>query len=174
MTKISIEKNKSIAHSQDHDLSHSMTHYLLTIHKLKEGKGYARVTDIASEMGLTKGSVSISVGNLRKRGLLKDSENSRFIELTEKGHDEVHHILGSHTLLYYLFKDFLGTGEASAKKDSCLMEHLMSKETMEKLFEFMKTLSEEKNIEMGIDLSRYNTYQMFLDDQKGDSFLLQD
>ena len=39
---------------KEKDLSHSMTHYLLTIHKLKEQRGFARVTDIARELGLTK------------------------------------------------------------------------------------------------------------------------
>ncbi len=48
---------KVITHTSDNELTHSMAHYLLTIHKLKEEKGYARVTDIAKELGLTKGSV---------------------------------------------------------------------------------------------------------------------
>ena len=41
--------------NKETDLSHSMTHYLLTIHKLKEQRGFARVTDIARELNLTKG-----------------------------------------------------------------------------------------------------------------------
>ena len=160
-----------MAHRQDHDLSHSMTHYLLTIHKLGEEEGCVRVTDIAKEMGITKGSVSVSVNNLRRRGLLEDRGNSRLIGLTQRGHHEVHHILSSRTLLYYFFKDFLGTKEEFARRDSCLMEHLMSEENREKLFEFMRILAQEKNIEMRIDLSRYGTYRVFLDGQKGDSFL---
>jgi Mn-dependent DtxR family transcriptional regulator len=55
-----------IQHTHDNDLTHSMVHYLLAIHKLKEAKGYARVTDIAHEMGLTKGSVSTALTNLKK------------------------------------------------------------------------------------------------------------
>ncbi len=34
----------------DNELSHSMVHYLLTIHKLKENRGFARVTDIAKDL----------------------------------------------------------------------------------------------------------------------------
>ena len=58
---------KTITHTSDNELTHSMAHYLLTIHKLKEEKGYARVTDIAKELGLTKGSVSTALNNLKKR-----------------------------------------------------------------------------------------------------------
>ena len=43
-------KNKSVQHTSDNELTHSMAHYLLTIHKLKEEKGYARVTDIAKSL----------------------------------------------------------------------------------------------------------------------------
>ena len=126
-------------------LSHSMVHYLLTIHKLKESKGYARVTDIAKDLNLTKGSVSTAVNNLKKRDLVKEEEDSKFLVLTDKGHEEVHKILSSRTLLFYFLRDFLGVSEAVAKKDSCLMEHLMSKETREKFFAFMKRFGNSEN-----------------------------
>ena len=52
------------------ELSHSMTHYLLVIHDLKEKSGYARVTDISKRLNITKGSVSIATNNLKKKGLV--------------------------------------------------------------------------------------------------------
>ena len=62
-----MSKNEKQTHSPESDLSHSMTHYLLTIHKLKEDRGFARVTDIARELNLTKGSVSTAINNLKKK-----------------------------------------------------------------------------------------------------------
>ena len=170
-------KNKTITHTQDHELSHSMAHYLLTIHKLKEEKGYARVTDIAKDLGLTKGSVSTALNNLRKRRLVEEEEDSKFLSLTEQGHREVHHILSSRTLLYYFLKDFLQVSENLAHKDSCLMEHLMSAETREKLFNFMQLLIAKNqdnsllSINTCLDFSRYKNYNQFLEDQKGDTYL---
>ncbi|MDA8794015.1 MarR family transcriptional regulator, partial [Bacteriovoracaceae bacterium] len=105
-------KKDSIKHTHDHDLTHSMVHYLLSIHKLKEEKGYARVTDIARELGLTKGSVSTAISNLKKRELVIE-DDARFLSLSETGHDEVHKILSSRTLLYYFLKDILGVSENS-------------------------------------------------------------
>jgi DtxR family Mn-dependent transcriptional regulator len=118
-------KKSEQSHIPESDLSHSMVHYLLTIHKLKEGKGYARVTDIAKELKLTKGSVSTAVNNLKKRDLVTEEEDSKFLLLTDSGHDEVHRILSSRTLLFYFLRDFVGVSEDTAENDSCQMELLL-------------------------------------------------
>lgn len=175
-------KENQISHTQDHDLSHSMAHYLLTIHKLKEFKGYARVTDIAKDLGLTKGSVSTALNNLKKRGLVAEEEDSKFLSLSNAGHDVVHNILTTRTLLFYFLKDFLKVSDENAHQDSCLMEHLMCDETREKLFEFMQSLSSKdddhradtcRNLSLGstLNFGKYETYDEFLKDQKGDSYL---
>lgn len=168
------EKKTAIQHTHDNDLTHSMVHYLLSIHKLKESKGYARVTDIALEMGLTKGSVSTALTNLKKRGLVLEDE-SKFLSLSSTGHEAVHGILSSRTLLFYFLKDIIGVNDEVAHKDSCLMEHLMSTETREKFFQFMKSLTNEefkkKSFKTTIDFSRFEGPEDFENIQKGDSYL---
>lgn len=164
---------KAIQHTSDNELTHSMAHYLLTIHKLKEIKGYARVTDIAKDMGLTKGSVSTALNNLKKRELVVEDE-SKFLSLSETGHEEVHSILSNRTLLYYFLKDFLGVDDDTAHKDSCLMEHLLSEETRELFFNFMRNFSnaEKKiNIKTDLDLSQFKNHHEFTHAQKGDKYL---
>jgi DtxR family Mn-dependent transcriptional regulator len=155
------------------DLSHSMVHYLLSIHQLKEKKGYARVTDIAKALKLTKGSVSTALNNLKKRGLVVEEEDSKFLELSEMGHKEVHQILSSRTLLYFFLKDFLKVAETTAHQDSCMMEHLLSEETRSKFFEFMKEHSQKNtlNVQTSLDLTKFNNSQEFEEGQKGDSYL---
>lgn len=162
----------SIQHTSDSDLTHSMAHYLLAIHKLKESKGYARVTDIAKEMKLTKGSVSTALNNLKKKNLVVEDE-SKFLSLSEVGHNEVHSILTSRTLLYYFFKDVLGVSEDVAHKDSCLMEHLLSPESRDQFFEFMKKVSTKKNLDFktSLDISGYETNEDFIEAQTGDKYL---
>ncbi len=174
---------KDDAKFQDSELSHSMVHYLLTIHKLKEKRGFARVTDIAKDLNLTKGSVSTAINNLKKRDLVTEEEDCKFLILTQKGHDEVHNILSSRTLLYYFLKDFVGVSEDVAERDSCQMEHLMSDETREKFFEFMKDLActcerigaesipEGFNFKTTLDLCSFSNSSEFIHSQKGDSHL---
>ncbi len=168
------DKKIAVQHTHDNDLTHSMVHYLLAIHKLKEMKGYARVTDIANEMGLTKGSVSTALNNLRKRDLVVEDE-SKFLSLSESGHHAVHDILSSRTLLFYFLKDIVGVSEETAHKDSCLMEHLMSEESRNLFFKFMQSLcnGEAKKIEFNtsFDFNQFDHPADFIDIQKGDSYL---
>ena len=170
--------------NSENELSHSMVHYLLTIHKLKENRGFARVTDIARDLDLTKGSVSTMLNNLKKKGFIEEEEECKFVILTALGHEEVHRILSSRTLLYYFLRDFVGVDEETAQNDSCQMEHLMSPQTSEKFFNFMKNLAcscEElsKNGQLpksfqfktALDLCSYSTSDDFIHHQKGDSHL---
>lgn len=168
-----MSEKKSIQHTSDNDLTHSMAHYLLTIHKLKEEKGYARVTDIAKELGLTKGSVSTALSNLKKRDLVVEDE-SKFLSLSKNGHGEVHHILSVRTLMYYFFKDVLKVDEDTAHKDSCLVEHLVSDETRERLFDFMQNVAQNpKDIKLSTELKleEFEDHDEFLGAQKGDKYL---
>lgn len=172
-------------HIHDENLSHSMVHYLLTIHKLREAKGYARVTDIAKDLGLTKGSVSTAINNLKKKNLVIEEEDSKFLLLTQDGHDEVHRILSSRTLLFYFLRDFVGVKPDVAEKDSCQMEHLMSPETSEKFFQFMKDLActceraEKQGFKLpshfqfqtSLDLCQYENMNQFSESQVGDKHL---
>lgn len=176
-------KNNTESNIFHSELSHSMVHYLLTIHKLKEEKGYARVTDIARDLNLTKGSVSTALNNLKKRDLVEEEQDSKFLLLTESGHREVHRILSSRTLLFYFLRDFVGVSEDTAEKESCLMEHLMSRETSEKFFEFMKKLGcsceemvkakvpKEFQFSTTLDLCDYDSASQFVESQKGDRML---
>lgn len=170
---MAVEKKNGVSHTHDHELTHSMVHYLLTIHKLKEDRGYARVTDIAKDLGLTKGSVSTAVNNLKKRDLVVE-DDSKFLTLSDSGHGHVHEILSNRTLLFYFFKDVVGISDEAAHKDSCLMEHLLSTESRQKLFLFMKQIVESPEsikVETSLDLSQFETAKEFLKVQKGDQYL---
>lgn len=165
-----------VVHTHDHELTHSMVHYLLTIHKLKEDRGYARVTDIALDLGLTKGSVSTAVNNLKKKNLIVEDGN-KFLSLSDKGHRHVHEILSNRTLLFYFFKDVVGISDEAAHKDSCLMEHLLSSEGRQKLFVFMKTITKDPSlikIETSLDLEPFENSKEFLKAQTGDKYLSED
>lgn len=163
------------------ELSHSMVHYLLTIHKLKENKGFARATDIAKDLGLTKGTVSSMLTSLKKKNFIEDEADCKFVLLTKEGHEEVHRILSSRTLLYYFLRDFVGVEDEVAKNDSCQMEHLMSAETGAKFFQFMKDLAcscdatdglhKKTKYKTSLDLCSYLTADEFIHQQKGDAHL---
>ena len=101
--------------TRESELSHSMVHYLLTIHKLKEDRGYARVTDIARDLGLTKGSVSTALNNLKKKDFVKEEDDTKFLLLTAKLLVKFYNSCTS-SLAYFIFLKFYiwsGVGSSS-------------------------------------------------------------
>src|SRR5258708_40372960 len=67
------------------ELTHSAAHHLLAIHELGlEYGGWARVSDIAKELAITRGSVSINLRALKKRGDVVTDEH-RMVKLSAKG-----------------------------------------------------------------------------------------
>src|SRR5216683_229186 len=67
------------------ELTHSAAHHLMAIDELgAEYGGWARVSDIAKELGITRGSVSINLRALKKRGYVTTDEH-RMVKLSHKG-----------------------------------------------------------------------------------------
>ena len=141
------------------------------------------MTDIARELGLTKGSVSTALNRLKKKNLVVEEDDCKFLVLTNVGHDEVHRILSARTLLFYFWRDFVGVSEEVAKRDSCHMEHLMDRETALKFFDFMKKLAcsckekedrgvpSEFRFETALDICSFDNARDFITAQRGDSYL---
>src|SRR5512147_2354464 len=67
------------------ELTHSAAHHLLAIHELgQQYGGWARVSDIARELGITRGSVSINLRNIKTRGLVVEDDHHQ-VKLSAKG-----------------------------------------------------------------------------------------
>ena len=101
--------------------------YLEMILMLREKKGYARSTDIASELGVTKPSVSFAMKRLRENGYITMDEGN-YISLTEKGQTIAETIYHRHKALT-AFLIGIGVDEKTAREDACKIEHDISDET---------------------------------------------
>ncbi|HXA81060.1 MAG TPA: MarR family transcriptional regulator, partial [Opitutaceae bacterium] len=67
------------------ELTHSAAHHLLAIYEVGlEYGGWARVSDIARELSITRGSVSINLRALKKRGWVETDEH-HMVKLSPKG-----------------------------------------------------------------------------------------
>lgn len=118
-------------------LTHSAAHYLMTIHELLQTHGYARVTDIAKEMNITRGSCSISLKPLKKRGLVVEDEN-KFLHLSDRGKMLAELVERNDELLETFLRDVLGVDPEQSEIDACKIEHLLSIETSLKLAHFIE------------------------------------
>jgi Mn-dependent DtxR family transcriptional regulator len=121
----------------DNALTHSAAHYLMTIKQLREEFGYARVTDVARRLNITRGSCSISLKPLKRRGLVVEDTN-RFLQLSEQGQRLAETVEVNDKMLERLFRDVLGGDADQAEVDACKIEHLISLETSQRLAAFLQ------------------------------------
>jgi Mn-dependent DtxR family transcriptional regulator len=121
------------------ELTHSAAHYLMAIDALREELGYARVTDVADKLEVSRGAASMSIAQLKKRGWVKEDPN-RFLLLAEEGAAVVNLVEHNFRILTKFFSDFLGLSKDTAFADACKMEHLMSLDTGKRLLGLMHFL----------------------------------
>jgi DtxR family Mn-dependent transcriptional regulator len=114
------------------EVSHSMAHYLQAVAGLKRAKGYARVGDIADQLGVSKSGVTSMLRSLRSRGLV-DHERYGCVELTPVGQELADRTETNRAVLSLFFRDILGVSEEVAREDACMIEHLVSPEAMARL-----------------------------------------
>ena len=114
-------------------IQESAENYLETILILHNRKGYVRSTDIATELGFSKPSVSVAMKNLRTNEYIAMDENG-FISLTDKGMAIASSVYEKHTVLSRWLVS-LGVDPKTAAEDACRMEHVISQDSYTKLKE---------------------------------------
>ena len=112
-------------------MTQSLEDYLEAIYVRITGGKPAQVRDVARMLSVKMPSVVKAVRELKKMGLVTQEPYSN-IELTVKGERVARHVLGRHTLIReFLMK--LGVTRKNADRDACLMEHILSAETLDKI-----------------------------------------
>ncbi len=116
-------------------ISQSLEDYIEAVYLLSVKVGSACVRDVAEFLGVKMPSVVKAVHELKEHGLVSQQPYST-IDLTEEGKKVAKEIFGRHRLLCaFLCK--LGVKEDIANIDACRMEHILSRETLQAIGEFM-------------------------------------
>lgn len=118
-------------------LTKSLEDYIEAIYTLLQDKPTVRVTDLAEEFSYSKASISRAISTLKARGLVKH-ETYGTITLTSKGVTLAKEVLDKHIMLTKFLTDILGVSSETAEEDACKIEHIISKETSEKINEYLK------------------------------------
>ncbi len=130
--------------------SRALEDYLEQIHNLIEAKGYARVVDIAQNLGISQASVTNMIQKLDAEGYLV-YERYRGVTLTADGRRVGQAIAKRHDVLARLLTTF-GIDEATVHRDVEGMEHHISKSTLKVLTLILEEL--EGNAELLKKLKR--------------------
>src|SRR5262245_60176355 len=120
----------------------------MAVDDLMQRYGYARVSDVARELNITRGSVSISLQPLKKAGLILQDEN-RHLRLSDHGQHLVEAIKTKRVLMQRLFTDVLGVNPVQAEIDACKLEHLISNETARRIIAFLRFVDSDQNRSRG-------------------------
>ncbi|NLO23630.1 MAG: metal-dependent transcriptional regulator [Fibrobacter sp.] len=123
-------------------LSKSLEDYLEMILMLHKATGRVRVKDLAVALSVKMPSVAKAMSLLKLQNLV-EQEAYGDIELTPMGKKVAQKILNRHLLL----KSFLmniGVSEEVASEEACVMEHILSAETLERIESLNEKLKAKK------------------------------
>lgn len=120
-------------------IKESAENYLEAILMIRKQKGSVRSIDIAHELSFSKPSVSVAMKALKDDDYINIDEHGS-ITLTEKGLEVAESVYERHELIASLLIS-LGVSEEVAYEDSCKIEHVISKETFDKLKQYAKKQS---------------------------------
>ncbi|MBQ1705233.1 MAG: metal-dependent transcriptional regulator [Clostridia bacterium] len=114
--------------------------YLEAVLALREQHGTVRSIDVATELGVSRPSVSIAMKKLRENGYISMEEGN--IVLLPEGEAIARRIYERHKVLSGFFVR-LGVDQATAVADACKVEHDLSQQTFDRIKEFINTLPKD-------------------------------
>lgn len=125
-------------------IGHAQEDYLEAIYILHRKYGEVRCVDVAEFVKRSKATVSVAMKELNKKGYVYRDGGANLC-LTDKGRMLADRVYERHCF----FKRFLteaGVSEEIAEKDACLMEHIISEESYQRLQVFLVEQVEERKL----------------------------
>jgi DtxR family Mn-dependent transcriptional regulator len=112
-------------------MTESLEDYLEMVSFLSDD-GEVRVTDIASRLGVSKPSVLTALKTLEAQELIEHKKYQSVL-LTKAGAQRAAEIRKRHRFLAEFLTGVVGVDEATAERDACKMEHVLSPDTLKKM-----------------------------------------
>jgi DtxR family transcriptional regulator, Mn-dependent transcriptional regulator len=119
-------------------ITSAMQDYLEAMLSLSESMDEIRVTDVAAQLGIAKATVAQGIDHLKKHGLVTQ-ERYGPVELTASGKEMAVEVRWRHRKLKQFLTEVLSVEPKIAEKDACLMEHVVSAHTMNRLLKFLES-----------------------------------
>ncbi len=108
--------------------------YIERIYELKNKKGYVKTVDLAKVLDVKPSSVTEMLQKLAEEGYVIYEKYKR-IDLTDKGLELAKSLERRHKAIKKLLM-YIGVSEEIADKDACIIEHVLSKESVDKIIKF--------------------------------------
>ena len=110
--------------------------YLEVIYDIDQRNEVIRSIDIANQLGYSKPSVNRAINKLKQEGLISQEPYGQ-ITMTNQGRELAKRIKNKHIYLTEYLSLSLGIDKETAEKDACRIEHVVSKETMAAVIDYV-------------------------------------
>ncbi|HMM06730.1 MAG TPA: metal-dependent transcriptional regulator [Clostridiales bacterium] len=134
--------------TKNHELEKRITpgeeDYLKVLLNLSGG-GEIRSSEVADALGITRASVSCMLKRLKDEGYIA-KEKYGTVTLTEKGIEKAVEIKKRYGVLHAFFVEVLGVNADTAARDACLLEHLISPESIQSISQHLS--AHERNTKL--------------------------
>ncbi len=122
-------------------LSASLEDYLETIYHIISEKQVARAKEIATNLKVSRSSVTEAFRSLAQKGLINYAPYE-VITLTEEGKEAAEDVIRRHTALKDFFIKVLAVDEKIAEDGACKIEHAAPREIIDRLTQFVNFVEE--------------------------------
>ncbi len=139
------------------NLSSSLEDYLEAILNIRGKDGMVRVTDLSREMKVEKPSVNYAVNKLKKLKLVAH-EKYKGVFLTVQGEVLANKVKKRHSIILRFLHDILGLNITDADKEACLIEHLISYNTVLRIKKFTEYIKKNSDYNEKDFKSRFDTF----------------
>ena len=126
------------------ELSATMQDYLVTIHRLESDKRFARVRDIARELGVVKSAVTTALRSLAEKGLVY-YEAYEPVTLTDRGCDVAEKLYFRYQVLLDFLENVLDLAPKKAQKVAHEMDHTVDDEALDRFTCFLAFIGTESH-----------------------------
>jgi DtxR family Mn-dependent transcriptional regulator len=124
--------------------SPSLQDYLKALLEFSDSSECIHSIDIARTLGYSRASVSRAMNVLKDRGYIT-KERYGPVMLTADGRAAAVLVRKRHDLIMDFLVNVLGVEKSMAEADACRMEHAVSKETEDKLEQFLRKRAETED-----------------------------
>ncbi|MDD2211779.1 MAG: metal-dependent transcriptional regulator [Clostridia bacterium] len=142
-------------------LTPSTQDYLEVILQLSNGDRAVRITDIAKSLNITKASATQAIDILIDEGLVL-KEKYGPVTFTGKGELEATKVKKTHKIIREFLTKVLQVDLEIADKDACLIEHVISPQSIAGMVAFL----EKGNYEISDDLNLQKALVLLYSDQE--------
>lgn len=136
-------------------LTSSMEDYLEMIYRISMEEGYARINQLSEKLNVRPSSTTKVVQRLGRLNLV-DYEKYGVIKLTEKGEEIGKYLLDRHEIIQEFLRNF--GAEDTLLRDTELMEHCISSDTLQSMYIFNEFLLKNQDIKKQYKSFKKNYY----------------